>query len=62
MVGTLWQINDTDAAVLFPAFHRAYRHSGDAAEALAQARESLNQWQEQPWVWGGIEVVISEIQ
>ncbi len=62
VVGTLWQISDTDAAILFPAFHRAYRGSGNAAEALAQARESLDQWEEQPWVWGGIEVVISEIQ
>jgi hypothetical protein len=57
VVGTLWRIRDADAARLFPAFHRAYRETGDAAVALRAAREELENWEERPWVWGGVEVV-----
>jgi CHAT domain-containing protein len=57
VVGTLWKIHDEDAADLFPAFHRAYRDSGDAAEALSLSRESLKSWQEKPWVWGAVEAI-----
>jgi CHAT domain-containing protein len=57
VVGTLWKIHDEDAADLFPAFHRAYRDTGNAAEALSLSREGLRSWQERPWVWGAVEVV-----
>jgi CHAT domain-containing protein len=57
VVGTLWEIDDAEATDLFPAFHRAYRDSGDAAEALSRARENLKRWQEMPWVWGAVEVM-----
>lgn len=57
VVGTLWKIDDGDAARLFPAFHRAYRESRNPAEALRAARESLEAWAENPWAWGGVAVV-----
>jgi CHAT domain-containing protein len=57
VVGTLWKIDDEDAAALFPAFHRAYRHSGDPAQALREARRRLDGWNERPWAWGGVEVM-----
>lgn len=57
VVGTLWKIRDEDAASLFPAFHQAYRESGDAAEALRETRQALEHWQERPWVWGAVEAV-----
>jgi CHAT domain-containing protein len=52
VVGTLWKIDDGDAATLFPALHRAYRRSGDAAAALREAREALPDWRSRPWAWG----------
>ncbi len=55
VVGTLWQIEDDAAATLFPAFHRAYRASGDPAWSLQQARAALAGWREQPWQWAGVE-------
>jgi tetratricopeptide (TPR) repeat protein len=61
VVGTLWKIEDDDASSLFPAFHRAYRQSGDAALALRESREILPQWRDRPWVWGA-EVAISGIK
>jgi CHAT domain-containing protein len=58
VVGTLWKIDDEDAADLFLALHRAYaRRPGDAAQALRAARELTRDWQQRPWVWGGVEVV-----
>jgi CHAT domain-containing protein len=57
VVGTLWKIGDEDAASLFPAFHQAYRESGDVAQALRQMRQALEDWQEKPWVWGAVEAV-----
>ena len=57
VVGTLWPIDDPDAVAYFPAFHRAYRQTGDPAEALRRARDGLDRWRERPWVWGGVEVV-----
>ncbi len=59
VVGTLWRIDDEDAAALFPAFHRAYRSTGDAAEALRRARQDFARWRERPWTWGGVEVIES---
>ena len=61
VVGTLWRIDDQEAARVFPAFHRAYRLSGDAAGALRTTRETLNDWAEKPWVWGAIEMVSAEL-
>jgi tetratricopeptide (TPR) repeat protein len=60
VVGTLWEIDDEEAAAFFSAFHRGYRRSGDAVEALRTARELLPGWRERPWVWGGVEVVSSQ--
>jgi CHAT domain-containing protein/tetratricopeptide (TPR) repeat protein len=57
VVGTLWKLPDSDAAILFPSFHQAYRVSGEPAVALRQARQALARWREVPWVWGGIIVV-----
>ena len=57
VVGTLWKIDDRYAAELFPAFHQAYRNSGDATEALKAARETQKGWQELPWVWGSVELL-----
>jgi CHAT domain-containing protein/tetratricopeptide (TPR) repeat protein len=53
VVGTLWTIDDADAAVLFPALHRAFRQSGDAAAALRESRAVLPEWRSRPWTWGG---------
>ncbi|HXO42918.1 MAG TPA: CHAT domain-containing protein [Thermoanaerobaculia bacterium] len=53
VVGTLWRIDDADAATLFPALHRAFRRSGDAAGALREARAALPEWRSRPWAWGG---------
>lgn len=53
VVGTLWKIDDADAAMLFTALHRAYRRSGDAAGALREARAALPEWRSRPWAWGG---------
>jgi tetratricopeptide (TPR) repeat protein len=53
VVGTLWRIDDNEAASVFPALHRAYRKSGNAALALREAREVLTEWRSRPWVWGG---------
>ncbi|HEY9419864.1 MAG TPA: CHAT domain-containing protein, partial [Thermoanaerobaculia bacterium] len=48
VVGTLWRINDEDASVLFPVFHRAYRVSRDPAESLSEARAEFEDWREKP--------------
>jgi CHAT domain len=61
VIGTLWRIDDQDAANIFPAFHRAYRESGDAAVALRTMREGLSGWPEKPWVWGAVEIVSIEL-
>jgi CHAT domain-containing protein len=53
VVGTLWRIDDADAAILFTALHRAYRRSGDVAGALREARAALPEWRSRPWAWGG---------
>lgn len=60
VVGTLWKIDDEDAASLFPAFHRTYWESGNSAEALRKARTGFENWSEKPWIWGGMEVVSAE--
>jgi hypothetical protein len=62
VVGTLWEIDDAQAAELFIAFHRAYRQSNDAAAALSEARESLERWEERPWIWGAVETINTEIR
>jgi tetratricopeptide (TPR) repeat protein len=61
VVGTLWKIDDREAARVFPAFHRAFHDSGDAAGALRATREALKDWAEKPWVWGAIEMVSAEL-
>ncbi len=61
VVGTLWKIDDDDAASYFPMFHRSCRQLGDAAAAVRQAREEIEDWQERPWTWGGVEVIESGI-
>jgi tetratricopeptide (TPR) repeat protein len=38
VVATLWAIDDNDAASLFSDFHRTYRRTRDAAEALAEVQ------------------------
>lgn len=62
VVGTLWDIDDADAADLFVVFHQAYRESHDPAEALSKAREDLENWDERPWIWGGVEVMSAGLQ
>ena len=57
VVGTLWKIDDDDAAVMFPAFHRAYQASGKIPEALSEARKNMENWREKPWVWGTVEML-----
>lgn len=57
VVGTLWRINDRDAARFFPAFHESWRRQGNAAAALQEAREEIAGWRERPWEWGGVEVM-----
>jgi CHAT domain-containing protein len=37
VVGTLWPVDDAEAAVLFTEFHRRMRNGEDAAAALRQA-------------------------
>lgn len=59
IVGTLWKLEDEDAAFLLPEFHREYRESRDAPMALRKARERLESWAERPWMWGGVEVLSS---
>jgi CHAT domain-containing protein len=62
VVGTLWEIDDAEAANLFIAFHLAYRQSNDAAAALSEAREDLERWEERPWIWGAVETINTEIR
>ena len=38
VVGSMWRIDDEETRVLMSAFHRAYRRSGDAADALRRAQ------------------------
>jgi CHAT domain-containing protein/tetratricopeptide (TPR) repeat protein len=59
IVGTLWKIGDEDAAVHFGAFHREYEETRDPVEALRYARQSLHEWTQEPWLWGGVEVLIA---
>jgi CHAT domain-containing protein len=61
VVGTLWKIDDQEAARLFPVLHRAYRDSGNAPEALRATREALDRWEEKPWIWGALEMVSAEL-
>lgn len=58
-VGTLWKIDDENAAVLFGAFHRKYEETRDPVKALRYSRQSLHEWTQEPWLWGGIQVVIA---
>jgi CHAT domain-containing protein len=41
VVGSLWQVDDTDTRELMERFHEEYRRSGDAAEALRRAQMRL---------------------
>jgi CHAT domain-containing protein len=41
VVGTLWRIDDHDAARLLPIFHRGFRETSDAAIALRSAQLAL---------------------
>lgn len=62
VLGTLWKIDDEYAAFLFSSFHHAYRRSGDPIEALREARDSLARWKEEPWLWGGVEILGRAVQ
>ena len=57
VVGTLWDLNDEDAIIIFRALHRSYWFSVDSAGALRAARLELAEWPKKPWAWGGIELV-----
>lgn len=57
VVGTLWPIEDVEAATYFPLFHQAYLETGDEAEALQRARGVLPDWRDRPWSWGAVEVI-----
>lgn len=57
VVGTLWPLDDKVAATFFPAFHRAYRDTGDAATALRAARAEMPDWEKRPWDWAGVQAI-----
>jgi hypothetical protein len=57
VVGTLWNLDDADAALIFTVFHQIYWSSGESAKALRMARKELTKWADIPWVWGGVEVL-----
>ncbi|HEV2148117.1 MAG TPA: CHAT domain-containing protein [Longimicrobiaceae bacterium] len=58
VVGSLWRVDDETTGRLMVEFHRAYRTSGDGAEALRQAQLRLLRsnvpalWS--PAAWGGL--------
>lgn len=62
VVGSLWPVIDRDAAALFPAFHRYYQQTGEAAEALRRAREELPEWANEPWSWAGVVTVGANLE
>lgn len=60
-VGSLWRLDDRVGAASFRTFHREYRRTRDAAQALRAAREELEGWFERPWAWAGLVSVSTEL-
>jgi CHAT domain-containing protein len=57
VVGSLWRVQDGHTRALMVEFHRAYLHSGNAAEALRQAQlgmlRSTDPALRSPAAWAG---------
>ena len=62
VVGTLWNLGDQTALELFPAFHRIFAQTEDAAEALRRGRIDWNGWRRRPWKWAGAIALDTELR
>lgn len=61
VVGTLWNLGDQTALDLFPAFHRIFAQTEDAAEALREGRAELEDWRRKPWKWASAIALDTEL-
>ncbi|MDX2000466.1 MAG: CHAT domain-containing protein [Thermoanaerobaculia bacterium] len=61
VVGSLWPVEDSGLLAEFmAAFHAAFRRSGNAAEALREARGAHPDLAARPWLWGAFTLASQE--